>query len=399
MKKTIQKVISALLLAIMLMGVIPAFIAPDLGIKTSAAGYSGYCGDNLQWSLNTSTYTLTISGTGAMYDYEYLDLVPWYSYRSYIFSIIIGDNVTSIGIQAFASCSRLTSVTIGNSVTTIGSMAFSNCERLKSIKIPDSVTSIGSYAFILCTSLSSITIGYGLTSVSTGAFTQCSNLQHVYYALSQSKWKSIYIDHSHDNAFLIGGNIALTNAEIHYNCHTHSYTSKVTDKATCTESGLRTYMCACGDSYTETISPLGHDSGKWVVTKQPTLTDTGTRDLCCTACGEILKTEVIPKLNPTVKSVKINDIKLTYKKSNKITPDIFSDPGAKYTVSYSSSNSTIVSVDENGNIQGLKKGTVTITVKVTDNYGNTVTDTCTVTVKLTFGQILIKIFLFGWIWY
>lgn len=46
-----------------------------------------------------------------------------------------------------------------------------------------------------------------------------------------------------------------------------------------------------------------------------------------------------------------------------------------------------------------KKGTATITCTVTDSNGNTVTDTCNVTVKYNFGQWLIVIILFGWIWY
>lgn len=36
--------------------------------------------------------------------------------------------------------------------------------------------------------------------------------------------------------------------------HTHSYTSKVTKAATCSATGVRTYTCSCGDSYTETIA-------------------------------------------------------------------------------------------------------------------------------------------------
>lgn len=36
--------------------------------------------------------------------------------------------------------------------------------------------------------------------------------------------------------------------------HTHSYTSKITKAATCSETGVRTYTCSCGNSYTETIA-------------------------------------------------------------------------------------------------------------------------------------------------
>ena len=102
---------------------------------------------------------------------------------------------------------------------------------------------------------------------------------------------------------------------------------------------------------------------------------------------------------PSVKGVDIKDIKLTYKKSEKIKPNITADDGAKYTVKYESSNPKVASVDKNGKVTALKKGTAKITCTVTDSNGNTVSDTCNVTVKYNFGQWLIIILLFGWIWY
>ena len=71
-------------------------------------------------------------------------------------SVTIGNGVTSIGDEAFDSCTSLTSVTIGNKVTSIGKDAFYGCTSLTSITIPDSVTSIGEYAFSSCRSLTSV---------------------------------------------------------------------------------------------------------------------------------------------------------------------------------------------------------------------------------------------------
>ena len=95
---------------------------------------SGKCGSNLTWTLD-SEGTLTISGTGAMSDPFYYYNVPWYSSRSSIKSVTIGNGVTTIGDHAFSYCSSLTSVTISNSVTSIGGSAFTYCSSLTSINV------------------------------------------------------------------------------------------------------------------------------------------------------------------------------------------------------------------------------------------------------------------------
>ena len=97
----------------------------------ACADKSGTCGDNLTWTLEESTGTLTISGSGAMSDYSYIayssNYAPWYNDRTKILIVIIEDGVTSIGSGAFYNCSGLTSVTIPNSVTSIGIGAFEDC--------------------------------------------------------------------------------------------------------------------------------------------------------------------------------------------------------------------------------------------------------------------------------
>ena len=66
--------------------------------------------------------------------------------------------MTSIGSNAFQSCSALQSITIPSGVTSIGSYAFNGCYAIQSITIPDSVTSIEGNAFSVCYALYTVTL-------------------------------------------------------------------------------------------------------------------------------------------------------------------------------------------------------------------------------------------------
>lgn len=100
-----------------------------------------------------------------------------------------------------------------------------------------------------------------------------------------------------------------------------------------------------------------------------------------------------------VKSVSIGDISMNYKASAKIECNVNADAGVKCTVAYSSSNTSVATVDSNGNVKATGTGDATITCIATDVYGNTVSDTCNVNVSYAWWQWIIVIVLFGWIWY
>ena len=172
-----KKLTSLLLVLCLLVGILPA-----ISFCSEAATYSGTCGENVNWSLNTGTGVLTISGSGAMTSYHSLgviELAPWYSYRNGIKTIVIEDGVISIGESAFYNCSDLMSVTIPDSATSIGERAFYSCTNLTSVTIPNSVTWIGKDAFCYCSSLSSVTIPDSVTSIGSSAFRACSILTSV----------------------------------------------------------------------------------------------------------------------------------------------------------------------------------------------------------------------------
>ena len=95
----------------------------------------GTCGDNLTWSLKDGT--LTISGTGDMYDYDYEasgnETAPWYDIRDQISSVVVEDGVTSVGNYAFYFNNSLNSVVLPGSVGRVGDWAMAWNDNLESV--------------------------------------------------------------------------------------------------------------------------------------------------------------------------------------------------------------------------------------------------------------------------
>ena len=180
----------------------------------------------------------------------------------------------------------------------------------------------------------------------------------------------------------------------------HTSTKHCYVASTCSTNGEEYDLCTkCNEKLNyKKLAKKAHTWSDWQVTVQPTAEKEGYEVRMCAVCKTV-ETRKVDKITANVKSVSVSDLKLDYKKSATITPEITADKGAKYTVKYSSSDEKIARVDENGKVYAAKKGTATITCTVTDSNGNTVTDTCNVTVKYNFGQWLIVIILFGWIWY
>ena len=185
--------------------------------------FTGNCGTNLNWSFNSETGVLDITGSGEMNDYEDNYNVPWYDFFYSITAINLPNGLTYIGSRAFYSCWNLYSITIPETVTEYGSYIFQSCNSLRtvvwnaknakaryeekvlfstnitsftfgnkveaipdylcynmwqltSITIPNSVTSIGKCAFYECSGLSSITIPNSVTSIGNYAFQECIGL-------------------------------------------------------------------------------------------------------------------------------------------------------------------------------------------------------------------------------
>lgn len=153
----------------------------DCGLYTSLSemGISNKCGDNLIWSFNGETETLTISGTGDMYDFSDNSQTPWIGFKNSIKNLDVQSGVTRIGGNAFNGCTALSSVTISNSVTVVGSWAFCDCKSLTSITIPEGVINIRDNVFRNCTSLTSVSLPESLKTLGGHAFLGCRSLASI----------------------------------------------------------------------------------------------------------------------------------------------------------------------------------------------------------------------------
>ena len=125
------------------------------------------CGDNLVWILSEDG-TLSINGTGDMYDYASSAVTPWASQRTAVRKVVFKDGVTGIGAFACADMPMLEKAQIPATVTKVGTKAFFNTPKLLSLTLGDQVTAIGDKAvgFISNTAL---TPGFELLCSATGA--------------------------------------------------------------------------------------------------------------------------------------------------------------------------------------------------------------------------------------
>ncbi len=156
----------------------------------------GICGEDLIYKLfslpgedeYSFKQTLIISGTGAMYDYNYAGgyyvdgTAPWLDYERNLQKVIIDEGVTYIGTYAFTErYDEFKEVVFPSTLIEIGEYAFDKCYGLTHIAFPDSLESIGNYAFNDCTGLETVNWGKSTAPYSAEIFTGCNNLNNIIF--------------------------------------------------------------------------------------------------------------------------------------------------------------------------------------------------------------------------
>lgn len=177
------------------------FEIPDLDMDAilssfGTAATSGDFGENncLHWEVSTgvlSGKTLTISGTGAMPDFDFPNgnLAPWWNYEALgmltsfgnfklegeLKKVVIQDGVTNVSNYALFFLPAATQITLPESVTSIGRYGIALCSKLNGISLPKAVTAIGDFG-LAGNSFTAVSLPDGLQALGRGAFDACASI-------------------------------------------------------------------------------------------------------------------------------------------------------------------------------------------------------------------------------
>ena len=308
-------------------------VIPD-GVKAISGAFSGYR------DLESVSIPSSVTSIG---DYSFNGCTS-------LKSVSIPDSVTSILWYAFSGCTALSNVSLPSTLKTLGYHAFYNCTSLKSIEIPDSVTRIDSYVFKGCTSLTSIKLPKSMTELSGGLFADCDSLDNLDFLSGVTK-----IDVSLFNGCDGLKNIAIPNSVtsigsgVFGNCDNlesvtiHSGVTFI-DRTAFDSSNNVTIRGTAG-SYAESYA-----NGMDIPFNAPVVTFEEETTRIYDDSGSY-------------------DALILYINHSRTLNAIQKPSDLARTLSWSSSDTGVVTVDKDGKIKGVAPGTATITANTADGKG------------------------------
>lgn len=204
------------------------------------------------------------------------------------------------------------------SVTSIGNYGFYGCTGLTSVTIPSSVTSIGYSAFQECSGLTSVDIPNSVITIGDGAFRDCSGLNDVF-------------------SFIVDPTNVSMGSDVFYR-YPNNYAE-------------RTLHVPFG------ISAAYQANTSW-----------------SKYFGSIVEIYILST------SISLNKTSATLTKgyTTQLSATVLPDDALNKTVSWTTSNSSVATVDNNGLVTAIASGTAIITATTTD--GTNLSASCEVTV-------------------
>ena len=299
---------------------ITSVIIPD-GVKTIEDHVFAGCS-----RLNSITFSDSITAIG---NYAFLDCCN-------LNNVSIPSSIKSIGDGAFSGCSSLTSIILPNGITKIKDSAFYNCSGLTSITIPEGVISVGYCALAGCSRLTTIIIPNGLTTIEWYAFASCTNLKEVFLpeSIVTIEEKSFKNCSNLEDVYCYAKNIPSTESDAFDGSFPEYATLHVPANA------LENYKMTSPWSSFGTFEVL-----------------------------EIVIEDII--LNQTTGTLTEGETLTLYATIN---PEDANNP----SLTWSSSDPSVATVDNTGKVTAIAPGTATITAKANDSSG--VSASCEVTV-------------------
>lgn len=248
--------------------------------------------------------------------------------------------LTTIGKEAFNGCPGFSELILPEGLTSIGEGAFQNWESLHDIKIPGSVKNIGDSAFAGCTGMYDLQLEEGIESIGQYAFKDC----------------------------VLGGRVTIPDGVIQIGYGAFQGTRTVTYDLPGSIRSIGSYSLS---SFTDEVN-YGGTREQWLAVNGHDYVEKMNRGHVTIYYSETPYPIPVDSvsISPYAATVFLTEV-MTLRAT--VSPDNAMDK----TVTWSSNNPSVVTVDKNGRIKGVSIGTAVITANASGK-----TATCTVTVKL-----------------
>lgn len=375
-----------------------------------------------------------------------------FSGRNLLTEITLPDSLEYIGDGAFGYCTVLRDFQFPSKLNYIGASAFSGCAALSSVAVPEGIDVIYSYTFAECEGIKTVSIPKSVKTIDCYAFWGSSNISDVYYAGCEDDWNAIKIvgfwgeDVQEVDAPIFENEEAVT---IHFGEENPekptspdlSYDpTTVTD--TDTDVGVEFIPAHYDGEVDISVEQSVDEAAFSVISTQLDASKNIVFDIKLTVDGEetqpngtvkvkiplpdgydpsrsfvyyvntkTLKLERMPaeyvdgymvfetdhfsyyaivEENHSV-NIEQDSIELYYKQKDSVAAESSSEK-----IIYTSSDTSVATVDENGNVNAVGTGKATITATV---EGTDISDSCEVNVTYAWWQWIIIILLLGFLWY